>query len=128
VLHVACFQGLVDLRLGEGCVGAEHTTRRIDGFGPGDQLTIECGQTGEVVGLRQQLTDYLDLLGEERLNFLTAGRGPSLWLMDIGAQYYLNDYFAIFGAIGTSVAGTSAVAPPYLTTIIGTDINLPMRW
>jgi hypothetical protein len=74
------------------------------------------------------LTDYLDLLGEERLNFLTAGRGPSLWMMNVGAEYYLNDHFAIFGAVGTSVAGTSTVAPSYLTTIFGTDINLPTRW
>jgi len=74
------------------------------------------------------ITDHLDLLGEQRLNFLTAGRGPSLWLTNLGAQYYLNDYFALFGAVGTSVAGTSTVAPSYLTTIFGTDISIPMRW
>jgi hypothetical protein len=31
-----------------------YPSRRIDGFGPADQLPIERGHTGEVVCLRQQ--------------------------------------------------------------------------
>jgi len=71
------------------------------------------------------LTPKLDLLGEQRINFLTAGRGPTLWLMNVGAQYEINDTFAVFFSTGTSVAATSSVAPTNLSVIIGTEITLP---
>jgi hypothetical protein len=38
-----------------GAINVEHYPARwIDGFRPGGQLSIERGQTSEVVGLRQQ--------------------------------------------------------------------------
>jgi len=74
------------------------------------------------------ITDKLDLLGENRMDYLTAGRGSALWLMNIGAQYQLNDYFGLFAALGTGAAATSTVAPSYLSVIVGTDIILPINW
>lgn len=74
------------------------------------------------------ITPKLDLLGEQRVSFQTAGRGPTLWLMNLGAQYQFNDTVAVFGATGTSVAATSTVAPTNLSVIVGTEIMLPIRW
>ena len=74
------------------------------------------------------ITPHLDLLGEQRLNFRTSGRGATLWLMDAGAQYQINDSFAVFGSVGTNVAASSAVAPSNLTTIVGVDWTLPISW
>lgn len=74
------------------------------------------------------LTEELDLLGEQRVDFLTSGQGPTLWLMDVGAQYQITDSFAVFGTVGTSVAATSAVAPSNFTTVIGVDWTLPIDW
>ena len=74
------------------------------------------------------ITQQLDLLGEQRLNFRTSGHGATLWLMDVGAQYQINDSFALFGSVGTNVAATSAVAPSNLTTIVGVDWMFPISW
>lgn len=74
------------------------------------------------------ITPQLDLLGEQRLIFRTSGHGATLWLMDAGAQYQVNDSFAVFGSVGTNVAATSAVAPSNLTTIVGVDWTLPISW
>jgi hypothetical protein len=74
------------------------------------------------------ITPHLDLLGEQRLSFLTSGRGATLWLMDGGAQYQFTDNFAVFGSVGTSVAATSTVAPSNLTTVMGIDWTIPVKW
>jgi hypothetical protein len=74
------------------------------------------------------LTEELDLLGEQRVDFLTSGQGPTLWLMDLGAQYQITDSFAVFGTVGTSVAATSAVAPSNLSTVVGLNWTLPIDW
>jgi outer membrane putative beta-barrel porin/alpha-amylase len=74
------------------------------------------------------ITDQLDLLGEQRVDFLTSGQGATLWLMDVGAQYQITDSFAVFGTVGTSVAATSAVAPSNLITVVGVDWTLPVDW
>ena len=74
------------------------------------------------------ITQKLDLLGEQRVSFRTSGHGATLWLMDVGAQYQINDNFAVFGSVGTSVAATSAVAPSNLTTVVGIDWTLPINW
>jgi Putative MetA-pathway of phenol degradation len=60
-----------------------------------------------------------NIVSEQRLDSATSGRGPSLWLMDIGAVYQLNQRVMVFGAIGTTVAATSTVAPTNAATIIG---------
>ena len=74
------------------------------------------------------LSTRWELLGEQRMEFATSGRGASLWLMNIGAQYTLNKAVSIFGAVGTSVASTATLAPSPLMTIVGTDIDIPIDW
>ena len=74
------------------------------------------------------ITPHLDLLGEQRLLFRTSGHGATLWLMDAGGQYQINDSFAVFGSVGTNVTATSAVAPSNLTTIVGVDWTIPINW
>jgi hypothetical protein len=73
------------------------------------------------------ITPKLDLLGEQRIAFLTSGSGTTLWLMNLGAQYQFNDTFALFGAAGTSAAATSAVAPSNFSMTVGTEITLPLN-
>lgn len=72
------------------------------------------------------ITPHLDLLGENRLNLRTSGHGATLWLMNIGAQYQINDNLAVFGSVGTSVAATSAVAPSNIATMVGIDLAFPV--
>ncbi len=74
------------------------------------------------------LSSKWELLGEQRLDFLTSGRGASLWLMNLGATYQLNQHVMMFGAAGTSVAATSTVSPTNFATIVGTYITLPVIW
>ncbi|MGH7916307.1 MAG: transporter [Candidatus Binataceae bacterium] len=74
------------------------------------------------------ITPDLDLLGEQRLNIPTAGRGGTVWLMNIGGEYQVNDYFAMFGAVGTSVAASSNVAASNFAMVLGTDITIPLGW
>ncbi len=74
------------------------------------------------------LSSRWELLGEQRLAFATSGRGASLWLMNVGADYQLNRHVMLFGAAGTSIAATSTLTPSYLTTIIGIDITVPVDW
>jgi len=71
------------------------------------------------------ITPKLDLLGEQRIEVLTAGRGPTLWLMNFGAQYEINDTFSVLSGIGTSVTATSSIAPMNLSLIVGAEITLP---
>jgi hypothetical protein len=74
------------------------------------------------------VTDRWELLGEQRVGLSTSGHGATLWLMNLGSQYQFNDHFAVFGAVGTSVAATSAIAPSNFMMILGTDITLPIDW
>ena len=74
------------------------------------------------------ITQRIDLIGEQRLYFQTSGHGTTLWLMDVGAQYQINDSLALFGSVGTSVAATSVVAPSNLTTVVGVDWTIPINW
>jgi hypothetical protein len=80
------------------------------------------------IAIYYSLTSKWELLGEQRLSFATSGRGATLWFMNIGSDYELNRYLTIFGAVGTSVAATSTVAPSNLTTIVGATIKLPIDW
>lgn len=72
------------------------------------------------------LSSKWNLLGEQRLDSATSGRGASLWLMDVGAVYQLNQHMMLFGAIGTSIAATSSLAPANLATMVGTRITIPI--
>jgi len=74
------------------------------------------------------ITPKLDLLGEQRGSFMTAGHGATLWLMNVGAQYEFNDNFALFGAVGTGAAATSAIAASNFSMIVGTEVTLPIPW
>ena len=74
------------------------------------------------------VTDRWELLGEQRVGLSTSGRGATLWLMNLGSQYEFNDHFALFGAVGTSVAASSAIAASNFMMILGTDITLPIDW
>ncbi len=74
------------------------------------------------------LSSRWELLGEQRMAFATSGRGASLWMMNLGADYQLSHHMMLFGAAGTSIASTSTLTPSYLTTIIGIDISVPVDW
>jgi hypothetical protein len=74
------------------------------------------------------LTPQWVLLGEQRLDFATSGSGTMLWLMDIGALYTVNQYFSVFGAVGTSAAATLTTSASNFSTIVGTYISLPVNW
>lgn len=73
------------------------------------------------------LSSKWNLLGEQRFDSATSSRGASLWLMDLGAVYQLNQHAMLFGAIGTSVAATSTLAPSNLATIVGTRITIQVN-
>jgi len=74
------------------------------------------------------ITQQLDLLGEQRISFQTSGQGGTLWLMNVGAQYQINDVVALFGSVGTSAAASSAVAASNMMTIVGADFTIPIAW
>ncbi len=74
------------------------------------------------------ITDNLDLLGEQRVDIETADRGPTVWLMNLGASYQWTDRLGIFGSVGTSVGATSTVAASYVMTIVGVVITEPVPW
>ncbi|MGH8012529.1 MAG: hypothetical protein ACREQ4_08525 [Candidatus Binataceae bacterium] len=74
------------------------------------------------------LTPDWDLLGEQRVEIPTAGYGSTVWLMNIGSEYQVNDYFAVFGAFGTSAAASSNVAASNFAMVVGTDLTIPIDW
>lgn len=74
------------------------------------------------------LTDRWELLGEQRASFATSGSGATLWFMNAGSEFQLNPHLMIFGAVGTSVAATSTIAPSNFSTILGVTITLPINW
>jgi hypothetical protein len=70
------------------------------------------------------LTPKLDLLGEQRFNIQTIGAGTAQWLMNLGAEYQLNDSLGFFASIGTGASATLRVAQTSFTSLIGVDISL----
>jgi hypothetical protein len=74
------------------------------------------------------LTPDLDLLGEQRVSIPTAGRGGTIWLMNIGSEYQINDYLGVFGAVGTSAAASSNVAASNFAMVLGADLTIPINW
>jgi len=72
------------------------------------------------------ITPKWDLLGEQRFNIQTVGHGTAMWLMNVGAEYQLNDYIGFFGSVGTSVSATLRVPQSIFTSQIGIDITLPL--
>ena len=74
------------------------------------------------------LSSRWELLGEQRVNFATSGRGATLWLMNLGSQYQINRHLTLFGAVGTSIAATSTLAASEFMTITGIDIAIPIDW
>lgn len=80
------------------------------------------------IAVSYALSSKWSLLSEQRLDSATSGRGPTLWLMDLGAVYQLNQYVMLFGATGSSVAATFTVQPVNFATIVGTRLTIPIRW
>jgi hypothetical protein len=71
------------------------------------------------------ITPKWDLLGEQRFSFQTVGHGTGMWLMNVGAEYQLNDYIGFFGSVGTSVSATLRVPQSIFTSQVGIYITLP---
>jgi hypothetical protein len=72
------------------------------------------------------LSSRWEVLGEQRVNTQTVGHGTAQWLMNLGAQYQLNDYIGFFGSIGTAASATLRVPQSSFTSLIGVDITLPL--
>jgi Putative MetA-pathway of phenol degradation len=77
------------------------------------------------IGAYYALTSKFDLLGEQRFNIQTVGAGSAQWLMNLGAEYQLNDNLGIFGSVGTGISATLRVPQTSFTSLIGVDITLP---